>query len=194
MAKDYYDALGVSRDASQKDIRSAYRRLARQYHPDVNPGDGAAEERFKEITNAYEVLSDPETRKKYDKYGDQWQYADQYEEMERQRAGASGMWRSAGGNGGVHFETADMEDLGDFGSIFENLFRRERGGGGRASSSPRRGQDIDTPVEVSLDEAFHGRHTHGQRRQQRAPPRGQGAAGRAHRLPGPYRRPGRAGR
>ncbi|MYK25516.1 MAG: J domain-containing protein, partial [Dehalococcoidia bacterium] len=86
MAKSFYETLGVSRSASEKEIRSAYRKLARRYHPDVNPNDKGAEERFKEIQGAYDVLSDDDTRKKYDKYGDRWQQADQFEEMERQRA------------------------------------------------------------------------------------------------------------
>ncbi|MXX18659.1 MAG: J domain-containing protein, partial [Dehalococcoidia bacterium] len=82
MAKSFYETLGVSRSASEKEIRSAYRKLARRYHPDVNPNDKGAEERFKEIQGAYDVLSDDDTRKKYDKYGDRWQQADQIEEME----------------------------------------------------------------------------------------------------------------
>ena len=88
MAKDFYQVLGVPRDAADKDIRAAYRKLARKYHPDVNPNDRAAEERFKEVTSAYEVLSDADKRRKYDKYGDQWMHADQIEEMERQRGRA----------------------------------------------------------------------------------------------------------
>jgi curved DNA-binding protein CbpA len=76
--KDFYAILGVGRSASEKEIKQAYRRLARKYHPDVNPGDKTAEAKFKEINEAYEVLSDPEKRKKYDSYGDQWQYAEQF--------------------------------------------------------------------------------------------------------------------
>ena len=77
-ARDYYEILGVSRNASDKEIKQAYRKLARKYHPDVNPGDSSAEAKFKEMNAAYEVLSDPEKRKKYDQFGDQWQYADQF--------------------------------------------------------------------------------------------------------------------
>ena len=83
--KDYYSVLGVKRDAGEQEIKKAYRKLARQYHPDVNPGDKAAEAKFKEINEAYEVLSDKEDRKKYDKYGDQWKYADQFEKECRRR-------------------------------------------------------------------------------------------------------------
>lgn len=148
MAKDFYQVLGVPRDAADKDIRAAYRKLARKYHPDVNPNDRAAEERFKEVTSAYEVLSDADKRRKYDKYGDQWMHADQIEEMERQRGRA---WAGDGGN--FHFESGDAE-YGDFGSIFENIFRRERGGG--RPTGPRRGQDLETTTDVTLEEAFHG--------------------------------------
>ena len=90
MAKDFYSALGVPKTASEKEIRSAYRKLARKHHPDVNPGDKAAEAKFKEITSAYEVLSDADKRRKYDKYGDRWEHADQIEEMQRHavRAGS----------------------------------------------------------------------------------------------------------
>ena len=151
MAKDLYQVLGVPRTASDKEIRAAYRKLARQYHPDVNPNDASAEARFKEITAAHEVLGEADKRKKYDKYGDQWEHADQLEEMRRQQGGRT--WSSAGPGGAAYqFETAGD---GDFGSIFENIFRRERGGGAR-TMSPRRGQDIDTPVEITLEEAFNG--------------------------------------
>ena len=77
-AKDYYAILGLSKNATEKDIKQAYRKLARKYHPDVNPGDKSAEARFKEMNQAHEVLSDPEKRKKYDQFGENWQYADQF--------------------------------------------------------------------------------------------------------------------
>ena len=160
MAKDLYSVLGVPRTATEKEIRTAYRKLARQHHPDVNPGDASAEARFREINAAYEVLSDAEKRKKYDKYGDKWEYADQIEEAQRQRAE-----RFGGGNGGYQqFEIndlGDLSDLGDLGSVFGNLFRRggagARGGAGTAyRTATRRGADVQQPVEVTLEEAFHG--------------------------------------
>jgi DnaJ-class molecular chaperone len=145
MARSYYDILGVVRNASDKDIRKAYRRLARQHHPDVNPGDKAAEARFKEINAAYEVLSDPQKRRKYDRYGDQWQYADQFEEAQRQSAGR---WSFGRGGG---FDPGDMNLGGDLGDLFQGIFR----GFGRRPGR-QRGRDVQQPVEVTLEEAYHG--------------------------------------
>src|SRR3972149_5151020 len=88
MARDYYEVLGLPRSASEKELKQAYRRLARKYHPDVNPGDAQAEARFKEINSAYEVLSDPDKRKKYDRYGERWEPADAFEQA--RRAGGAG--------------------------------------------------------------------------------------------------------
>lgn len=148
MAKDFYEVLGVQRGAPDKEIRSAYRKLARRYHPDVTPNDRAAEARFKEVTAAYEVLSDAEKRKKYDKYGDKWEYADQIEDAQKRQSAAG--WARQGGPS-FNFEG----NIGDFGSIFDNIFRRERGGP-RGQPATRRGQDVETPVEVSLEEAYSG--------------------------------------
>ncbi|HKS92523.1 MAG TPA: DnaJ C-terminal domain-containing protein, partial [Tepidiformaceae bacterium] len=146
MAKNLYDVLGVSKTASDREIRSAYRKLARKFHPDVNPGNASAESQFKEVNAAYEVLSDPDNRKKYDKYGDRWEMADQIEEMQRQQA-AGGFARS----GGATFGGDSDASFGDLGSMFGDLFGRARG-----RSANRRGQDIETPIDVSLEEAYHG--------------------------------------
>ncbi len=151
-AKDYYRILGINRNADDKEIKQAFRRLARKYHPDVNPGDKSAEEKFKQINEAYEVLSDKEKRKKYDQFGDQWQYADQF-------AGA--------GAGGASFQGFDFRDIfgggsttfhfGDesAGSLLDELLRGRTGAFTRRVR-PRRGQDIEHPVEVTLEEAFSG--------------------------------------
>ena len=145
MARDYYQVMGVPRNASDKDIRKAYRRLARKHHPDVNPGDKSAEARFKEINAAYEVLSDAEKRRKYDRYGDQWQYADQIEQAQRQSAG-----RWSFGRGGA-FDPGDTNLGGDLGDLLQGIFR----GFGRRPGR-QRGRDVQQPVEVTLDEAYHG--------------------------------------
>jgi len=142
--KDYYQTLGVSRNASEKEIKQAYRRLARTHHPDLNPGEKSAEARFKEINAAYEVLSSPEKRKKYDRFGDQWEHAEQFA-----RAGDRGGVRWDFGQGGTTFE------YGDVGDIFSSLFR-DAGVGSRVRRGPQRGRDVESPTEVSLEEAYHG--------------------------------------
>ena len=165
MATDFYSVLGVKRNASYKEIKAAFRKLAREYHPDVNPGDEAAEERFKEISQANEVLGDAKNRKAYDKHGDQWQHADQIEEMQRKHGagGFPGGGRPDGGfpGGGRGGQTYTFEgDLGDLfgggapsggaggGGLFDNLFRR---GAGR-----QKGQDLEHAVSVTLNEAYSG--------------------------------------
>jgi molecular chaperone DnaJ len=146
-SKDYYQVLGLNRNASEKEIKQAYRRLARKHHPDLNPGDKSAEARFKEMNAAYEVLSNPEKRKKYDQFGDQWEYADQF----AKGGGEQGM-RWDAGKGGTAFEYGDVSGLGD---IFSSLFG-DAGMGSRIRRGPQRGQDLESPVEISLEEAYHG--------------------------------------
>ena len=153
MAADYYSVLGVPRSAADKDIRDAFRKLARQYHPDVNPGNAEAEERFKQISSAHEVLSDPETRAAYDKYGDNWRNADQIEEQMRRR-GAGGFGFGGGPGGGfqrVEFDLGGGGGGGGMGGLFDGLF-----GGSPRPSARTRGEDIERPVRVSLEEAYHG--------------------------------------
>jgi len=143
--KDYYKILGVDRKATERELKQAYRRLARQHHPDVNPGDKSAEEKFKQINEAYEVLSDKDNRQKYDKYGDQWQHAEQFEKAQRQQA--QGRDFSQGGRRVYYGE-------GDFGSLFDDLlggFRFDRG-----QAQPGRARSQEHPVEVTLEEAFRG--------------------------------------
>jgi curved DNA-binding protein len=167
--RDYYETLGVSKSANQDEIKKAYRKLARKYHPDVNPDDPNAEEKFKDINEAYQVLSDDEKRKKYEQFGAQWK---QY-----QQRGGSGddfdwsQWASQGAGGGNQYRTVSQEEfaqmfgggLGGFSDFFETLF----GGMGGARSSRRasarpspqnlqRGQNVEHTVEISLEEAFHG--------------------------------------
>jgi molecular chaperone DnaJ len=139
MANDFYQILGLDRKADDKAIKSSYRKLARKYHPDVNPGDKAAEAKFKEISNAYEVLSDPDKRKAYDKYGDRWEQASQMQD---------------------HGESVDFG--GGFGSIFDHLFGGGGGfsGGGSAYEQdrpePARPKDLTIDVELSLEEIDSG--------------------------------------
>ncbi len=144
MAKDYYQTLGVKRDATEKEIKSAFRRLAKKYHPDANPNDPSAESKFKEINEAYEVLSDAEKRAMYDRYG----------------TATPGAW----GNGQPDVRTYTHVDVGDspFADILESLFggfgrSRTRGSdfGGFAGVRTR-GQDIEQPVIISLREAYAG--------------------------------------
>jgi molecular chaperone DnaJ len=150
--KDYYSILGVSRSATDKDIKQAFRRLARQYHPDVNPGNKSAEERFKQINEANEVLSDPEKRKKYDQYGDQWEEAERYAEATRQQPPPG--WQStqrSGARQGFHYEE------GDLGDIFGDLFGGRTGSGTRSRTTrTRKGEDIEHSIEITLEEAYNG--------------------------------------
>jgi curved DNA-binding protein len=148
--KDYYNILGVNRAATEKDIKTAYRRLARQHHPDVNPGNKAAEEKFKEINEAYEVLSDAEKRKKYDQYGENWKYADQFGQAARQQGGTWSFSGQPGTGQSFHFEEGDLDD------IFGDMLGGRMGGFRQRAPRPRKGEDIEYPVEITLEEAYNG--------------------------------------
>jgi DnaJ-class molecular chaperone len=162
--KDYYATLGVSKTATDKELKQAFRKLARKHHPDVNPGDKKAEARFKEINEAYEVLGDPAKRKRYDELGANWRM---YEQTEAQR----GPHPFAGGHGGFHTMTPEeMEELfGDqnpFSDFFTTFFgaQPEAGGGfggesrrgARGRSRTRPGRDVEHEIELTLEEAYHG--------------------------------------
>jgi curved DNA-binding protein len=167
--KDYYKTLGVDRNASQEEIRKAFRKLARQYHPDMNQGDKRSEEMFKDINEANEVLSDPEKRQKYDQFGTHWQ---QYE-----RAGGRpedfnwNAWQQPGGSGysrqvsqeeleQIFGNMGGMGGIGGFSDFFETLFGGAgRGGGmnyGGQTIRQQRGRDAEHAVEITLEEAYQG--------------------------------------
>lgn len=156
--KDYYETLGVKRNASEKEIKKAYRRLARQYHPDTNPDDPNASDKFKEINEAYEVLSDSEKRSKYDQFGHAW---NQYQQTGGGGGFNWGAWSPGGGGQGQGSYTRvdNIEDLfgggGGFSDFFETLFGGRRGGS-QAGYAPRKGQDIEQQIQVTLYEAYHG--------------------------------------
>jgi curved DNA-binding protein len=140
---DYYKTLGITKSASEADIKKAYRKLARKYHPDLNPNDKVAEKNFKNINEANEVLSNPENRKKYDKYGEHWQNGEAYEQQEKQRQ-QDYQRRSQSSQGGYSQE--------DFSDIFGDMF----GGGasGRRTSSKFRGQDYNSEIQLHLKDVY----------------------------------------
>src|SRR4051812_42197850 len=177
--KDYYQTLGVTKTSSDKEMKQAFRKLARKFHPDVNPGDKTAEAKFKEINEAYEVLGDPEKRKKHDELGANWRMYEQAQQSGQawpsgspfgDAAGQGGAWtiHMGGGPGGYRTMTEEeMHDLFGDQDPFSDFFKTFFGGGGggaareagrargRASRS-QKGRDIEHPVELTLEEAFHG--------------------------------------
>jgi curved DNA-binding protein len=164
--QDYYQTLGVDRKANEKEIKKAFRKLAREYHPDVNPGDAGAEERFKTINEAHEVLSDPEKRAKYDQLGSAYQ---QYQSGGGQPGGFNwGQWAGGAPGGGANVRYGSPEDMQDmfggdspFSDFFSQIFGGMAGGRGQRASyqrqaRPRRGQDFVQQVQITLAEAYHG--------------------------------------
>src|SRR5579864_3139442 len=153
--KDYYKTLGVSKSASTKEIKAAYRKLARQWHPDVNPTKKKeAEEKFKEISEAYEVLSDPEKRKTYDSLGSDWQ--------QRARDFQGGVrYGAPPGDGGVQFDFGDLGE-GGFSEFFQSIFggMGRQGGGFTARARRSRGADLESEIELTLRDAYSGGKRH----------------------------------
>ena len=182
--KDYYATLGVAKNAPAKDIKQAYRRLARKHHPDVNPGDKAAESRFKEINEAYEVLGDAEKRRKYDELGANWRMYEQAQQQGQGWPGGAGFgggpgggfgeggnaWTiNMGGGPGGGYRTMSEEEMHDlfgdqdpFSDFFRTFFgggaAAREAGGSRQARAPRshKGRDIEHEVELTLEEAYHG--------------------------------------
>ncbi len=158
---DYYKLLELDKSASQADIKKAYRRLARKYHPDLNPNDKEAQARFQQINEAHEVLSDPEKRKKYDQYGKDWKHADQFEEARRQQA-SSGSFGGSGFGGGFQGGQSYSGSFDDdtFSDFFEQMF----GGRARAGGSHRgrhfKGQDYNAELQLKLTDVYKSqKHT-----------------------------------
>ena len=176
--KDYYKTLGVTKSSTDKEIKQAYRKLARKFHPDVNPGDKSSEAKFKEINEAYEVLGDPDKRRKYDELGANWRMYEQAQQQGQPFPGGSaygfggspgqgGAWTINMGGGPGGYRTMSEEEMHElFGNEdpFSDFFRTFFGGGGsqrepgraRGRTRTQKGQDIEHDVELTLEEAYHG--------------------------------------
>ncbi|MBA4240584.1 MAG: molecular chaperone DnaJ [Sphingobacteriaceae bacterium] len=144
---DYYKILEIQKTATEADIKAAYRKLARKYHPDLNPNDENAKKKFQQINEANEVLSDPEKRKKYDKYGKDWKHADEFEKANQQQSqsrASSGGQQSYGSSGG--------DFSGDFSEFFESMYGS--GAGGRTRQTKFRGQDLNAELHLNLMDVY----------------------------------------
>ena len=144
-AVDYYKILGITKSASEADIKKAYRKMARKYHPDLNPNDKKAEKNFKEINEANEVLSNPENRKKYDKYGEHWQNGEAHEQQEKQRQ-QDYQRRSQGSGSSGGYSQEDFSDM--FGDMFGGA------SSGRRTNARFRGQDYNSEIQLSLKDVY----------------------------------------
>lgn len=157
---DYYKVLGLKKDANKSDIKKAYRKLARKYHPDLNPNDAAAQKKFQQINEAHEVLIDPEKKKKYDKYGKDWQHAEEFEkaraqqQYQQQYSGGGFGGRTSGGFEGF----GGAGEHGDFSDFFESMFGGTARGGRRTTRF--RGQDFNAELHLNLTDIYKSqKHT-----------------------------------
>jgi curved DNA-binding protein len=146
---DYYNVLGVDKTATADDIKKAYRKLARKYHPDLNPDDENAKKKFQEINEANEVLTDPEKRQKYDQYGENWKHGEAYEQAQQQGRSARGTTGQSPFEG-YDFNYSGNYDTGEYSDFFEQMFGSRFGGGRRSAF---RGQDYQADVELTLAQA-----------------------------------------
>ena len=147
---DYYKILEVGKNATEAEIKKAYRKLARKYHPDLNPNDKEAERKFKEINEANEVLSHTENRKKYDDYGENWQHAEEFEKSKQQRQyQGNGNQGGFGGSGGGGFSGG-----GDFSDFFESMFGGRTSGGGGRRTAQYKGQDFNAELHLELKDVY----------------------------------------
>lgn len=151
---DYYKVLGLPNTATQDDIKKAYRKLARKYHPDVNPNAEEAKKSFQQINEANEVLSDPEKRKKYDQYGKDWEHAEAYEEAKKQRARQGDFGQSDFGGGGNYqqYSSSDFGDGQDFSDFFSSMFGGSRKSSGRTAQF--RGQDFNATLQLTDKDVY----------------------------------------
>lgn len=146
---DYYKVLGLNKSATTAEIKKAYRKLARKHHPDVNPNDKTAEHKFKEINEANEVLSDPEKRKKYDKYGKDWQHGEAYEQAQQQQQSQRHYQQQGPGNfGGSNFSDSEFSDF------FESMFGGRGASQGHGRSAGFRGQDFNAELQLDIKDVF----------------------------------------
>jgi curved DNA-binding protein len=146
---DYYKVLGLNKNATEEDIKKAFRKLARKHHPDVNPNDKTAKEKFQQINEANEVLSDPVKRAKYDKYGKDWMHAEEFEKARQQRA----QYQSSGEDGGP-FRSRSFEGGQDFSEFFETMFGGESFGNRQRGQARFRGQDYNAELQLELKDAY----------------------------------------
>ncbi|MBG6185748.1 DnaJ C-terminal domain-containing protein [Flavobacterium sp. CAN_S2] len=149
---DYYKILEVDKKATEAEIKKAYRKLARKYHPDLNPNDKEAERKFKEINEANEVLSHAENRKKYDDYGENWQHAEEFEKSKQQRQYHGN--GQQGGFGGGGFGGGGFSGGGDFSDFFESMFGGRASGGGGRRSAQFKGQDFNAELHLELKDVY----------------------------------------